>query len=142
MAETDDLNADVRAFAAQLGLGGGESVSDFSDFDPKKAQKRIGKPEKAAKKDAAPRKDAKAKPGPKTPAKDAGKRQAPPGNVNRHDKSPAAPINREAGGWKAAQQPGKPGVVRWGEWGLGVPCSVARGRLPGSGRKGCVPWKE
>lgn len=43
MAETGDLNADLRAFAAELGLGAGGGDGAFSDFDPKKSKKRIGR---------------------------------------------------------------------------------------------------
>ena len=45
----DELQAEVRQFAAQLGLAPGSGGGDFSDFDPKKAKKAVAKqPSKSA----------------------------------------------------------------------------------------------
>lgn len=46
----DQLFADVKAFAAQLGLGGGAAMGDdddaFADFAPQKAKQKVAKPDK------------------------------------------------------------------------------------------------
>ena len=100
------MQAEVRQFAAQLGLAPGSGGGDFSDFDPKKAKKAVAKqPSKAGSKKGreknGPAKAAKG--GDKRPQ---GKPQAAPQDgmpskkwEHRGDRVQAASMNGTAVGW-------------------------------------------